>query len=139
MKKVLAILAISAASLLALGLLGSAPAGAAGSAPVISVSRVVGTQYEYFGFAGYNLTPGNRLHITFVSPEGDEYTWYSDADGLEGERVDRYGTFAITIHPVDDFAGGSFGVWEARFETDYDAVGRVTFSIVRYTTDMPSG
>jgi hypothetical protein len=68
----------------------------------------------------------------FLSPDGDEVDFHVLVVGEDG-------TCYMQVRPVDDFAGASFGMWEAHFTTESGAEATVTFTVVPSTLDQPSG
>lgn len=99
------------------------------AAGYITVTPASGGQYNYYEFDATGYVPGERIHIYFISPDGDEFDWVNSYDGTDGVIVDRYGQFSITIHPVDDFSGSQFGVWEGHFDSDRGTETLVDFDV----------
>jgi hypothetical protein len=117
LRRILTLGVLMAVFALVLPLLGAKHASARG---YITVTPSSGSQYDYYEFDATGFVPGERIHIYFISPGGDEFDWVNSYDGTDGVIVDRYGDFSMVVHPVDDFSGSQFGDWEAHFESDRD-------------------
>jgi hypothetical protein len=124
------------AFMLALTLVGGlllAPAHAAERyGPSVVVSPDAGTQYQTFDFTGTGPAPGTLIYPAMISPDGEEYDFHVLVAGNDG-------TFYMQVSPVNDFAGASYGVWQAYFTTDSGLQAEVDFTVSPYNLDQPSG
>lgn len=124
----LALLALTASAVVTQSGVSAAPQRGA----TLRVSPDHGTQYQTFGFTAAGLAPGEVVQPWFLSPDGDEFDFHVLVVGDDG-------TCYMQVRPVDDFAGASFGVWEAHFATASGAEATVSFTVEPYTRDQPSG
>jgi hypothetical protein len=126
MRRALALVLVLLISGLAMVTAGQRTAHAEG---VVVVTPGGGTQDDFFGFGGSDWQPGESIHVYFTGPEAERIDWTNDYDGGNTIIVDDDGSFALAIHPVEDFTGASFGTWTAHFETDRDTAATVDFEI----------
>ena len=82
--------------------------------PSIVVAPVSGTQDDIFTFTGAGFVPGTTIEETYISPDGEQFTFY-----IEGVPavivVGDDGGFIVTVYPRRDFAGARAGVWRVLF------------------------
>lgn len=94
-------------------------AGAGAQTPTLSVTPSNGNQFQTFTIAGEGFTPGAAYAVTFASPDGEEFGYYT-SDGSSAVTADANGRFTVTIVPAVDFAGARAGRWTVNAcTTDY--------------------
>ena len=82
--------------------------------PSIVVAPASGTQDDIFTFIGAGFVPGTVLDETYISPDGEQYTFYIGEDPAV-IVADDGGGFTVTVYPRQDFAGARAGVWRVFF------------------------
>jgi hypothetical protein len=84
--------------------------GAHAQSPTLTVTPSNGNQFQTFTIAGEGFTPGAAYAVTFLSPDGEEFGYYT-SDGSGNVTADSGGQFTVTIVPAVDFAGARAGRW----------------------------
>ncbi len=87
-----------------------------GQGPSVSVAPSGGSQFQSFTFTGSGFVPGAILTATFLSPDGEEFAYYTGFEPA-ATTAGADGAFTVTVVPAVDFAGGRAGRWRASFCT----------------------
>jgi hypothetical protein len=82
--------------------------------PSITVTPASGSQFDVFTFVGSGFVPGTELEETYISPDGEVFTFY-----IGGEPaivfVGADGSFSVEVRPNVDFQGAREGRWTVSF------------------------
>jgi hypothetical protein len=88
--------------------------GAQAQTPTVTVTPEHGSQFQSYTLTGSGFTPGTLLNETYISPDGESFTFYfGEFEALI--EADADGSFSIIIVPAVDFAGARAGRWQVRF------------------------
>jgi hypothetical protein len=91
-----------------------APRSARAQSPTVSVTPARGSQFDTFTFTGSGFTPGTELTETYISPEGEEFTFFiGDQPAVVVAGPD--GRFSVAVRPGIDFEGARAGRWLVAF------------------------
>ena len=91
-----------------------APLPGRAQSPTVSVTPARGSQFDTFTFTGSGFAPGTELTETYISPEGEEFTFFiggQPAVVVAGPN----GRFSVAVRPSTDFDGARAGRWTVAF------------------------